>query len=133
MAETEFMLTDTQKERLQGFPILADAINEYIETNGSGEVPFKLPKFIYWFRGKIDVYYEGDPNYITGWSDVEPDVDEETGESFSIDWDEDFWSWGHNSRWSNTFSAWVRENFSEMVTSAIEIAVEHGDKYEHED
>lgn len=124
-------LTQEQKDALKQYPKLETAINEYIELNGRSRTPGHLSDFVYWLRCKIEKYFDGDPGHITCWPNAEYIKDECLEDDEDImDWDEDFWSWGHNSRWANTFALWVDENFSDMVDSAIELAEEYGDEYE---
>ena len=129
-----YNLTQEQKESLKQYPNLEAAVNEFVETNGRGTESGTLPKFIYWLRCKIESHFDGDPGSITCWPNAEYIEDEglENDED-TIDWDEDFWSWGHNSRWANTFTLWVEQNFNDMVNSAIEIAEECGDEYEDDE
>lgn len=61
-----------------------------------------LPKLIIYFRevfDKIGLTDDGVPEFF-GW-------DENTAE--------DFWSWGHNSRWSHTFDAFLADNLEHYV------------------
>ena len=120
-----YKLTQKQKDVLKQYPKLEAAINEYIKLNGRSKTPGHLSDFVYWLRCKIEKYFDGDPSSITCWPNAEDNENE-------IDWDEDFWSWGHNSRWGNTFTIWVAENFNDMVNSAIELAKEYGDEYKAE-
>lgn len=124
-------LTQEQKDALKQYPKLEAAINEYIELNGRSRTPGHLSDFIYWLRCKIEKYFDGDPGHITCWPNAESIECE--GLENEVDWDEDFWSWGHNSRWANTFTLWVDENFNDMVNSAIELAEEYGDEYESDE
>lgn len=128
-----YSLTQEQKDALKDYPKLEAAINEYIELNGGSKIPGNLPLFIYWLRCKIEKYFDGDPAPVTGWAEVEDTCETEDGETFTLNWDEDFWSWGHNSRWANTFASWVNDNFNDMVDTAIDIACEYGDDYESEE
>lgn len=124
-------LTQEQKDALKQYPKLEAAINEYIELNGRSRTPGHLSDFIYWLRCKIEKHFDGDPGHITCWPNAESI--EYEGLENEVDWDEDFWCWGHNSRWANTFTLWVEENFNDMVNSAIEIAEEYGDEYESDE
>ena len=128
-----YELTQKQKEQLKQFPKLETAINEFIELNGGSKIKGNLPLFIYWLRCKIEKYFDGDPAPLTGWCEVEDELTDEEGNTYTLDWDEDFWSWGHNSRWANTFASWVSDNFNDMVDVAIDVANEYGDDYESDE
>jgi len=73
---------------------LYKAVKHYWETNGKPEHKDCLPNLIVWIRqvvpDTIDI-----PEYF------------EMGERVK----EDFYSWGHNSRWSNTFRDYLDDRF----------------------
>lgn len=73
-----------------------------------------LPPLIIWFRER----FENDQIRLTE----------------ILEWDdetmEDFFSWGHNSRWANTFWAEMDANFDAYVNTAM--AIEDGE-YDNED
>lgn len=77
-------------------------VKTYKENNGCSERPPYLPMLVIYFRYALDKL---------GLSDVDvPQLfhwDEETAE--------DFLTWGHNSRWGNTFNIMLFDHLEEYV------------------
>lgn len=81
-------------------------LNEYVESykknQGVSEIPGFLPKLIVYFREALDKLGLNDGNV--------PEM---------FDWDddtaEDFFTWGHNSRWNHTFGCYLDDNLEEYV------------------
>lgn len=104
-------LTNEQKERLKAYPVLEKAVNHFMTSKGESEEPGCIAHFVYFFKQK---YLDNgvNPDDMFGW-------DEQTSE--------DFWSWGSNSRWSNTVTCYILSEFSRCVDIALDLADEYGD------
>lgn len=89
---------------------LYKAVKHYWETEGKPEHDLCLPNLIVWIRqvvpDTVDI-----PDYF------------EMGERVK----EDFYSWGHNSRWSNTFWSFLNDHFCWCVALCMDLADEYGD------
>lgn len=96
---------------LDKFPVLKKAVEHFKETGGRSEEDGCIPNFVYFFK-QMNFRFDQDPDEMFGW-------DSETKE--------DFWSWGHNSRWAHTACMWIDDNFEECIEKAIELAKEYGD------
>lgn len=96
---------------LDKFPVLKKAIEHFKETGGMSEEPDCIPHFVYFFKQKI-YRFDLDPDLVFEW-------DSETAE--------DFWSWGHNSRWAHTACMWIEDHLEECIEEAIELAKKYGD------
>ena len=75
---------------LSEFPNLERYFNHFVETDGSPEMQDCLPNLIIWIRLIVEPH-EGkwiDPMTFFGLDDEDA---------------EDFYTWGHNSRWKNVF------------------------------
>lgn len=73
-----------------------------------------LPNLIIWFREvfeKAGITDDNVPEYL-GWDE---------------DMANDFWTWGHNSRWKHTFSIWLECEPEDAMEYAIDLADEYGD------
>lgn len=97
---------------LNKYPNVQRYVADYIKNEGMGPGGTRLPDLIIWFRETLEKNDIDVPDYF-GWED---------------DWCEDFYSWGHNSRWGNTFRNWlsVGELEFQLGTIAV-IAKEYGD------
>lgn len=104
-------LTAEQKERLKAYPVLEKAVNYFMTSEGQSEESGCIPHLVYFFKQK---YLDNgiDPDEMFGW-------DEETSE--------DFWSWGGNSRWSNTVTCYILSKFSKCIDIALDLADNYGD------
>lgn len=84
------------------FKYLDEYINDYVKNNGLSTEPGYLHKLIIYFRKAFDKLGMSDncvPEFF--------DWDDETSE--------DFFTWGHNSRWSNTFATMLDNNLNDYV------------------
>lgn len=95
---------------LEKYPYLKSYVKAFI--NDEEDTTEFIPSLIYFFK-KICVDHELDEAELFEW-------DEETTQ--------DFYSWGHNSRWANTFWAFLVENFDHCIEVAIWLAKVYGDK-----
>ena len=98
-------------KELEKYPHLKAAVEHFYDTDGKPEHEYKLPNLIVWIRQMLDKSGEEAAEYF--------DMPEETRE--------DFWSWGHNSRWSNTFWCYLERHFCWCVGICIDLAEEYGD------
>ena len=97
---------------LDGFPNVQKYIKEYIYNEGLSNKPMRLPNLIVWFRETLEKNGVDIPYYF--------------------DWDDDlceeFYSWGHNSRWSNVFASWLEpDDIEEHLENILDIAETYGD------
>jgi len=82
----------------------------YEKEHGQSEFAGMLPCLIVWFRdlfrtAGID---DGQVPMLFGY-------DEDSEEA------EDFWTWGHNSRYANTFSFWVDDDLDYAVNMGLDL------------
>ena len=98
-------------KELDKYPNLKGAVEHFYNTDGQPEHKDKLPNLIVWIRQVLDLAGEDAAEYF--------EMPEETAE--------DFYSWGHNSRWSNTFWLFLENHFNWCVGLCIDLADEYGD------
>jgi len=96
---------------LNYYPNLKKALRSYIDNEGKSEQSGHIPKFVYFFK-KMCNEKGLDPDEIFEWPE---------------DIAEDFWTWGHNSRWAHTGSVWIEDHLEECIQLAIELAEQYGD------
>lgn len=97
--------------RLEKHPFLKKYVNNYIDTEGGRENGEYLPDLVVWFRFMFRALGIEDIPEVLGW-------DEEMTE--------EFWSWGHNSRWNHVFDCWLEADVEDSVKVAFEIMDEYG-------
>lgn len=99
--------------RLKKHPFLKQYVNSYIKNDGMSEIAGYLPYLVIWFRRMFEKCGIEDDNIpdICGW-------DNDTAE--------EFWSWGHNSRWNNVFRTWLEGGVEDPVRIAFETMDEFG-------
>lgn len=92
------------KDRLKMFPNLSRYVKNFEKSEGGNEKDSYLPYVVIWFRELLDK---------AGYEDSVPEL-------FGFDEDdtEEFYSWGHNSRWNHVFATWLETN----MDFALEIA-----------
>lgn len=98
---------------MKEFKYLDDYVKLY--KDGSERSSRYLPKLIIYFRQAFEKLGIDDnivPNFF-GW-------DKETGE--------DFWSWGHNSRWNHTFDSMLSGDTDDYVELLKQKMIEKGIK-----
>ena len=94
-------------EKLKDYPNLKRYAS-YFEKNKDSEEAGFLPYIVIWFR---DLFKEADIG-----DELVPilfEMDDEVAE--------DFWSWGHNSRYSNVFSWWILDDLDFAIDVALQI------------
>ena len=107
---TKYTMSISQAEELNKFPHLKSYVEEYIKNNGLPDQPGYISSLVYFFKRKcLDNNLSEEA--LFGW-------DEETAE--------DFYSWGSNSRWANTFDSCLSTHFSEYLDTAIMLAKAYG-------
>jgi len=108
-------MTNTIKD----YPNLYDYYDHYIKTNGAREHEGCFPNLIIWIREALEEnQYE-----VTSLFDMTKEDEEE------------FWSWGHNSRWNYVFAPMIYqylidgdENTRDWCVSVLlNIAEDYGD------
>ena len=103
-------LYESYLEDLAKYPHLWKAVQHFYQNDGRPEHIGHLPNLIVWIR-----------HFVENEEDVAQrfDMPEEVAE--------DFYGWGHNSRWANTFWWWTRLHFFGVVVNCLDIAETHGD------
>lgn len=103
---------------MKGFEHLSEYVHEYVKNDGVSTKPGYLPKLVIYFRRAFDELGVSDVNVpeFFNW-------DEETAE--------DFLTWGHNSRWSNTFNALLYTHLDDYVDE-LKSAMVDGEVYDFE-
>ena len=99
---------------LSEFPNLERYFNHFAETDGAPEMQDCLPNLIIWIRLIVEPQ-EGewiDPMTFFGLDDEDA---------------EDFYSWGHNSRWKNVFWPYALNELEHVKAKCLELAKDHGD------
>lgn len=97
-------------QELKRFPNLKSAVEFFYQNNGESEHEGCLPNLIVWIRCVLPEDYDAAEYF---------DMPDEMKE--------DFWSWGHNSRWANTFYCYLEDNFNYCVKKCLDLAEEYGD------
>lgn len=96
---------------LDKFPNVQKYIKEYIKNDGEMSLT-RLPNLVIWFRETLEKNGVDVPEYF-GWTE---------------EWTEEFYSWGHNSRWVNVFMTWLEpDDIEEHLEEIADIAKEYGD------
>lgn len=96
---------------LDKYPHLRTYFTRYVESDGASENPNYLPCLIVWIRMAMDAAGTDPAAFF--------EMDEETAE--------DFYSWGHNSRWNNTFRSYLDSDYEFALRKCIELAQDYGD------
>ena len=99
------------KSKLNEYPNLKKYVESFIKNNGDSEDSECIPHFVYWFKMQC----------------INNDLNEDSVFCWDEDYSEDFYSWGHNSRWANTAWNYILNNFALCVEIALDLAKEHGD------
>lgn len=106
-----FKLTKEQAQRLAQYQYLNQYVDEYITNNGQSTTVGILSSLTFFFKMMC--------------------INNSLDEQQLFDWDEelaqDFYSWGSNSRWANTFDAYLAANFNECVDIALDLVENYGD------
>lgn len=95
-------------KKLKNYPRLKKYAIHFEKTDGDSEIDGFLPFIVIWFR---DLFKEAGIN--DGQVPIEFEMDEETSE--------EFWSWGHNSRYANVFSWYLLSNLDFCIDIALQI------------
>jgi hypothetical protein len=98
-------------KELDKYPNLKGAVEHFYDNNGKPEHEGCLPNLIVWIRKVLDIAGEDAAKFF--------EMSEETAE--------DFYSWGHNSRWANTFWCFLERHFNWCIGLCIELAERYGD------
>ena len=100
------------KDRLKMFSNLSRYVKHFEKTEGGNEKDSYLPYVVIWFRELLDK---------AGYEDDAPEVF-----GFDEDETEEFYSWGHNSRWNHVFATWLESNMDFALETAFDLI--DGDK-----
>ena len=93
-------------------------LKSYVESYKKGECePSQISSLAYFFK-RMCHDHDLDEQELFGWDDEIA---------------EDFYSWGHNSRWANTFEWFLAENLDFCIDIAIELVKEYGDREIYDD
>lgn len=95
-------------QKLKNYPRLKKYATHFEKTRGDSEIAGYLPFVVIWFR---DLFKKAqiDDSEVP----VLFEMDDETAE--------DFWSWGHNSRYANTFSWYLLSNLDFCIDIVLQI------------
>ena len=97
---------------LDKYPNVQKYIKDYIKNDGEMSTPGRLPNLVVWFRETLEKNNADVAEYF-GWTE---------------EWADEFYSWGHNSRWANVFMAWLEpDDIEEHLDAIKDIAEEYGD------
>lgn len=98
------------RKELKKYPNLRKYALHFDRTEGTAEEGGFLPFFVIWFRRLFDK---------TGIEDDQVPAlfgyDDESDEA------NDFWNWGHNSRYANVFSCWLEQDIDYALRLIFEL------------
>lgn len=100
------------KKQLENYKNLSKYAFHFEKQPYEPEHPGHLNNLIIWFRETLDNAGVDDVASYFGW-------DDETAE--------DFYTWGHNSRWAHTFYSYLINNINDALEIALDLADEFGD------
>jgi len=107
----QYILNQKVKDQLANYPNLKKYVEHYAKTNGEPEKEECISNLVYYFKLQC--------------------LNHNLNEAKVFKWDNktyrDFYSWGHNSRWANTFDTYLRYNFQDAVKIGISLAEKYGD------
>lgn len=106
-----FYIRPDQKESLKKYPYLKSYVESYIENEGSADEIGKITKLTYFFKIMF-MRHDFNMQALFEWDD---------------DTTEDFFNWGHNSRWANTFEGQMEGFLEGYVDAALYLADTYGD------
>ena len=95
-------------QKLEKYPYLKEYALNFEKTRGDSEMAGYLPFIVIWFR---DLFKKA--NIDDGEVPVLFEMDDETAE--------DFWSWGHNSRYANVFSWYILKDLDFAIDIVLQI------------
>ena len=99
-------------ETLKKYKHLYEYALHWIKTHGS-EHAGKLANITIWFREMLDKAGVDDVSEYLGFTDAQT---------------EEFYSWGHNSRWNHVFQYdYLLNQFDDAMEIALQLAEEFGD------
>lgn len=107
----KFELTKEQTQALTAYPNLNKYVNSFIKNNGYPEVKGCVSNLVYFFKLMC----------------INNNLNEETLFNWDKEIAEDFYTWGSNSRWANTFACCLDAYFNKYIDIAINLAKEYGD------
>ena len=93
-------ISDEIKQCLDKYPKLKECVEEYIELNGCSKKQGYLPKLVVYVRCmRLD-----EPEFF----------------GFDKEWTDEFYSWGHNSRYAHVFNPLLYDNLEEYLEAILE-------------
>lgn len=108
------MINIELRRELKKYPNLRKYALHFARTEGDHEEQGYLPFLVIWFR---ELFKKA------GISDDEVPMlfgyDEESDDA------QDFWSWGHNSRYNHTFSMWLEQDIDYAIGLIFDIIRTH--------
>ena len=93
-------ISEEIKNRLDKYPRLKECVEEYVELNGDSKKQGYLPKLVVYVR-------------CMG-------LDEPEFFGFDKEWADEFYSWGHNSRYVHVFNPLLYDNLEEYLEAILE-------------
>lgn len=106
-----FYIRPDQIQNLKQYPFLESYVKSYIENKGIPENIDCICRLTYFFK-RMYIEHELDMQSLFDWDD---------------DTTEDFYSWGHNSRWANIFEGQMEGCLEDYVDVALGLAEFYGD------
>ena len=93
-------ISEEVKQYLDKYPRLKECVEEYIELNGGSKKEGYLPKLVVYVRCmRLD-----EPEFF----------------GFDREWTDEFYSWGHNSRYAHVFNPLLHDNLEEYLEAILE-------------
>ena len=100
-----------QEETLEQYPNLNKYVNSFIENEGYPEETGHISNLVYFFK-RMCIDNNLNEEELFQWTKEEAD---------------DFYTWGHNSRWANMFAYYLECNFNKCISIALALAKRYGD------
>ena len=111
MNKYQYILDQKIKDQLENYPNLKKYVEHYIETDGEPEDEGCISNLVCYFKLQC--------------------LNHNLNEAKTFKWDnktsEDFYTWGTNSRWANTFDTYLYNNFQKLLKIGINLAEKYGD------
>ena len=108
-------LTSKTKKALHDYPVLEKAVEDFIKNDGCSPEKGHITDLTYYIKvldiEKVDIVN------LFGWDKI--DLAEEDDECYTLA--DDFYSWGHNSRYANVLEPELIRDLNTYVGTVIEL------------
>jgi len=111
MNKINSVLDQKIQDQLESYPNLKKYVEHYIETDGEPEDEGCISNLVCYFKLQC-LKHNLNETKVFKWNKKISD---------------DFYTWGTNSRWSNTFDTFLYYNFQYVVEIGISLAEKYGD------